>query len=92
MFVVKMLLVVTCPACSALILAPLYFGPLPDLLCLAFATAQPLAAVAFYRLIRRAVAQEVLRRLRNDLNLPPVDAHHSQSSDLVSLGRKAAHR
>lgn len=60
MFVVKMLLIVTCPAVSVLIAAPVFWGPLPVPLCLAFAIANPLAAVAFYRLIRRATLQEVI--------------------------------
>lgn len=64
MVVVKLLLIVTCPACSALILAPLVWGPLPVIVCIAFAIGQPLAAVAFYRLIKRAVIREVERRLQ----------------------------
>lgn len=60
MLVIKTLLWVACPACSALILAPLVWGPLPDWLCVAWAISQPLAAVGFVRLIRRATLQQII--------------------------------
>src|SRR5262245_29984807 len=56
----KVLLLVTCPACSILILAPLYFGPPNPRIYIAFAIAQPLAAIGFYKLIRRLTLQEVI--------------------------------
>jgi hypothetical protein len=63
MVAVKMLLFVTCPACSLLILAPLYFGPLPVLIEVAFAIAQPLATVALYKLVRNATIDETLNEI-----------------------------
>lgn len=79
MLVVKMLLLVTCPACSALILAPLFLGPPHPYVYIAFAIAQPMAAVAFYRLIKRAVFLETLNeidRRRGRATKPVVNARY----------------
>lgn len=63
MLVVKALLIVTSPACSAFVLAQVVFGPLPNALLIAFALALPAGSWAFYKLIKRAVIKEIERRL-----------------------------
>lgn len=63
LLVVKALLLITWPACSLLILAPLYYGPPPDWIRVAFALALPPAMWAFYRLIKCAVINATLNEI-----------------------------
>lgn len=66
MRVVITLMWIACPLCSVLIVAPMLFGPMPDWLRIGFALAQPAAAWAFYRLIRRATLQQVIDQVNDD--------------------------
>lgn len=60
MFLVKTLLWIAAPGVSALFLIPVFIGPLPVWLCVAIAVCNPLAAVGFYKVIRKATLRQVI--------------------------------